>query len=232
MSRPTTANYGLKKSLPSDPENECGVAEHWGPLTDGNLDAIDAAIAAAATGAVGATQTPNTVMAGPATAPPATAAFRALVAADIPVLPESAITNLTTDLAAKVPTSTTVNGHALSSNVTVSAADASAAPASAGINTQTASYTLALGDANGMVRMNSSSANNLTVPTNASVAFPIGTTISIRQIGAGVTTFVAAGGVTLNNPGTDLNLAKQLATAVIVKVGTDEWDIIGGTTGA
>jgi hypothetical protein len=220
MSRPTTANYGLKKSLPSDPENECGVAEHWGPITDQNLDAIDAAIAAAATGAVGATQTPNTVMAGPATAPPATAAFRALVAADIPALPESAITDLTSDLAAKVATSTTVNGHALTGNVTVTAADASAAPASAGINTQTSSYTLALSDGNGLVRMNSSSANNLTIPTNASVAFAIGTCVAVRQIGTGLTTLVAAGGVTLNNPGTDLNISKQYATAMLVKVAT------------
>ena len=36
---------------------------------------------------------------------------------------ESQVANLTTDLAAKVPTSTTVNGHALSANVTVSASD-------------------------------------------------------------------------------------------------------------
>lgn len=52
-----------------------------------------------------------------------TASLRVLVAADVPSLPESKITNLVTDLAAKVPTSRTVNGHALSSNVTVSASD-------------------------------------------------------------------------------------------------------------
>jgi hypothetical protein len=38
-------------------------------------------------------------------------------------IPESQVTNLTTDLAAKVPTTTTVNGHALSTNVVVSASD-------------------------------------------------------------------------------------------------------------
>jgi hypothetical protein len=38
-------------------------------------------------------------------------------------IPESQVTNLTTDLAAKVATTTTVNGHALSANVTVSASD-------------------------------------------------------------------------------------------------------------
>ena len=43
-------------------------------------------------------------------------------------IPESAVTGLTADLAAKVPTTTTVNGHPLSGNVTVSAADAGAVP--------------------------------------------------------------------------------------------------------
>ena len=38
-------------------------------------------------------------------------------------LSESQVANLTTDLAAKVPTSTTVNGHALTSNITLSASD-------------------------------------------------------------------------------------------------------------
>jgi hypothetical protein len=46
-----------------------------------------------------------------------------LLAGDIPNIAESQVTNLTADLAAKVSTSTTVNGHALSSNVIVSASD-------------------------------------------------------------------------------------------------------------
>lgn len=45
------------------------------------------------------------------------------LAGDIPNIAESQVTNLTTDLAAKVPTSTTVNGHALSANVTVTQTD-------------------------------------------------------------------------------------------------------------
>src|SRR5664280_2627989 len=50
-------------------------------------------------------------------------AFRSLVAADIPNIAESQVTNLTTDLSNRALTSTTVNGHALSGNVTVSATD-------------------------------------------------------------------------------------------------------------
>ena len=54
-----------------------------------------------------------------------TPAFRSLVAADIPSLAESKITNLVSDLAALVPKTTTVNGHALSGNVAVTATDLS-----------------------------------------------------------------------------------------------------------
>jgi hypothetical protein len=49
-----------------------------------------------------ATQTANTGFMGPTTGSAAAPTFRALVAADIPALAESAITNLTTDLAAKL----------------------------------------------------------------------------------------------------------------------------------
>ena len=52
-------------------------------------------------------------------------------------------------------------------------------------NTQTASYTLVLSDGiNTAVEMNVAGANTLTVPPNASVAFPIGTFIEICQVGA------------------------------------------------
>lgn len=101
------------------------------------------------------------------------------------------------------------------------------APTALSINTKTASYTLILDDGiNTLVRMNVASANDLTVPTNASVAFPIGTVIQIRQSNAGQTTVVASGGVTINTPET-LKLRKQHSSAALIKVGTDEWDLTG-----
>ena len=60
-------------------------------------------------------------------------------------------------------------------------------------NTQTASYTLVLGDAAKAIEMNVASANNLTVPPDSSVAFPVGTVLEVLQYGAGQTTIVAAG---------------------------------------
>lgn len=96
-----------------------------------------------------------------------------------------------------------------------------------GINTQTAGYTLVLTDGKDVyVRMNVASANNLTVPLNSSVAFPIGTLIPIRQAGAGQTTIVATGGVTINTPET-LKLRKQGSNGALIKIGTDTWDLTG-----
>lgn len=108
---------------------------------------------------------------------------------------------------------------------------ASSAPptAIAGVNTQSTSYTLVLGDAGYLVRMNVTGANNLTVPLNSSVAFPLYTVISVRQVGAGVTTIVATGGVTITSPST-LAIARQYGTVQLIKVGTDTWDLAGDVT--
>ncbi len=62
-----------------------------------------------------------------------------------------------------------------------------------------ATYTLVLGDANGCVTMSNATANTLTVPANASVAFPVGTTITVQQLGAGITTISPAGSVTFES---------------------------------
>jgi len=97
------------------------------------------------------------------------------------------------------------------------------------INTQTASYVLALTDAGLCVEMNVATANTLTIPLNATVAFPIGTVIMLRQEGAGVTTIAATAGVTLHSPRT-LVFANQYGTASLHKRGTDEWCADGDLT--
>jgi hypothetical protein len=98
------------------------------------------------------------------------------------------------------------------------------------INTQTASYSLVLSDTGKMIEMNSASANNLTVPLNSSIAFPIGTSIDVLQYGAGQTTIVATGGVTIRSSGNKLKLTGQYSAATLYKRGTDEWVAIGDLT--
>jgi hypothetical protein len=74
--------------------------------------------------------------------------------------------------------------------------------------------------------MNVASANNLTVPTNSSVAFPTGTQIHIVQTGSGQTTVVAAGGVTINSA-TTLKLRARWSAATLIKRDTDTWVLVG-----
>lgn len=93
-------------------------------------------------------------------------------------------------------------------------------------NTQTDSYGLVLADDGKVIIMNKGSANDLTVPTNASVAFPTGTQIAIQQLGAGQTTIVAAGGVTLQyQPG--LKISAQYGVVTLIKTATNTWIVCG-----
>jgi hypothetical protein len=94
-------------------------------------------------------------------------------------------------------------------------------------NRQTASYTLVLADANKLVEMNVATANTLTVPTNATVAFPIGTQILISQYGAGAATITAASGVTLRSESSKLKTNGQYSGATCIKIATDEWYVFG-----
>ena len=93
-------------------------------------------------------------------------------------------------------------------------------------NARTASYTLVLSDKDKIVEMGVGSANNLTVPLNSSVAFPVGSQINILQTGSGQTTVVAAGGVTINaTPG--LKIRAQWSYATLIKRATDTWVLVG-----
>lgn len=91
----------------------------------------------------------------------------------------------------------------------------------------TNNYTLVLSDRSKLVEMNNGvTANTLTIPLNSSVAFPIGTQITVLQTATGQTTLTPTGGVTLNGtPG--LKLRAQWSSATIIKRDTDTWVAIG-----
>lgn len=96
-------------------------------------------------------------------------------------------------------------------------------------NAQTGtSYTLALTDAASFVTMDNAAANTLTIPANASVAFPVGTVITVGQRGAGTTTIDATAGVTLNGilDGQG-NITGQWAMVMLRKVATNTWEAWG-----
>lgn len=93
------------------------------------------------------------------------------------------------------------------------------------INAQTGtSYTLALTDRGQTVTMSNASANTLTIPTNASVAFDTGSVINVVMLGAGTTTIDAATGVTLNGvSGGAGDINNQYQGVSLLKIGTDTW---------
>lgn len=107
-------------------------------------------------------------------------------------------------------------------------ADIVAASTTSAINTQTVDYTLVLADGiNTIVEMNKATAVNLTIPPNSAVAFPVGTSIPITQIGAGQVTVVAGSGVTIRSKSGNLKITTQYCGATIYKRATDEWVLIG-----
>jgi hypothetical protein len=92
---------------------------------------------------------------------------------------------------------------------------------------KTASYTLDITDRNKLIAFSHATvAGVFTVPTNAIVAFPIGTQISFVQTGAAQLSIAGASGVTVSTEvGLKLNAVNAMAS--IIKVGTDTWRLTG-----
>jgi hypothetical protein len=96
----------------------------------------------------------------------------------------------------------------------------------------TADYTAVSADQYQVLEiMNKATAIAFKIPTNASVAFPIGTCITVLNIGAGVctisattsgTTTVLSAGAVAASP----TLA-QYKSAACIKTGTDVWYVVG-----
>ena len=98
---------------------------------------------------------------------------------------------------------------------------------------QTADYTAVLTDQyQVLVPMNKATAIAFRIPTNASVAFPVGTAITVLNKGAGAVTIsaVTSGTTTVLSAGAvaaSPTLA-QYKTAVCIKTATDTWYVVGG----
>ena len=96
----------------------------------------------------------------------------------------------------------------------------------------TADYTAVLADSYQVLQqMNKATAIAFKIPTNASVAIPVGSVITVLNIGAGTctisatssgTTTVLSAGATAASP----TLA-QYKSAACIKVATDTWYIVG-----
>ena len=94
----------------------------------------------------------------------------------------------------------------------------------------TTNYDFILSDQGKYLSMSYVSACTMTIPTNASVAFPIGSRIEIEQVGTGQVQILAASGVTLNSQGGKTKIVGQYATCFIIKKDTNEWTLSGNIT--
>ena len=100
------------------------------------------------------------------------------------------------------------------------------------LNAQTGTtYTLVLGDAAKTITLTNASAITLSVPTNASVAFAIGTQILLYQGGAGQVTVSAStpATTTIRSNGSKTKINGQYGVVCLMKLATDEWVLFGNT---
>jgi hypothetical protein len=91
----------------------------------------------------------------------------------------------------------------------------------------TGTRTPALTDNRAYIVCTHGSAMVVTLPKNATVAFPVGANIVFERNGAGTLTFAAESGATVNSKGGTLTCADQYTTVAAVKIATDTWTIFG-----
>ena len=98
---------------------------------------------------------------------------------------------------------------------------------------KTANYTVASGDEyQQLIQMNKSSAADLSIPTDATYNFPIGTVITvinkavdlvtIKAVTSGTTAVVSSGTVPAQPT------LGQYKTAVLIKLAANNWAVVGG----
>ena len=97
---------------------------------------------------------------------------------------------------------------------------------------QTADYTAVLTDQyQALILMNKATAVAFKIPTDASVAFPVGTAITILNKGVGAVTIsaVTSGTTTINSSGTvpTAPTLAQFKSAVCIKTAANVWYVVG-----
>lgn len=91
---------------------------------------------------------------------------------------------------------------------------------------KTGAYTLASGDQNKLIQLNGTF--TVSVPTDATYNFAVGTQINIVNIGSGTITTAAVTPATTTLNGTPgLKLRAQYSSATFIKLSANNWVIVG-----
>lgn len=96
------------------------------------------------------------------------------------------------------------------------------------VNDAANAVALVLEDRQGFRSLTASSPVTVTVPAHSSVAFPIGSSVTLRRAGEGAVVIAPAGGVTLLYPD-DVNpiLRKVNSVVSLVKLADNVWSLFG-----
>jgi len=90
-----------------------------------------------------------------------------------------------------------------------------------------AAHTLVISDKDKVLTCTNADPIVITIPTEATINFPVGTQIAILSNGIGTVTFSSAIGVTVNSKDGALAIAGQYGSAALLKTGADVWQLIG-----
>ncbi len=88
--------------------------------------------------------------------------------------------------------------------------------------------TVTTSDLGKLLRCNNAGAITLRIDTNANQPLPIGAVITVEQAGAGVVTITPISGVTINP--TARKTWGQYSVIQLIKVGTNTWNVVGGSS--
>ena len=124
-------------------------------------------------------------------------------------------------------TNTTVN--AVDARVAVIEALPAGAPIRRTINAQTGTtYAPVLADENRFVTLSNAAAITVTLPSNATQAFPIGTEIDFLWLGVGKPTFTNGSGATLN-AAVGKAISARYGKVSAKKIAINDWVLYGST---
>jgi hypothetical protein len=80
-----------------------------------------------------------------------------------------------------------------------------------------------------LVTRSNAGASTMTIPTNASVAFPVGTVITVLNKGAGAVTISGSGGVTVLSAGATAAspVLNQYKSCALIQTSANNWFVVG-----